>query len=239
MIPDTALQNALDAAYAIFARYPRPTSLEAAPTRDGRAILKTLSAAPLRNLTSEQIGPYSGWAMTTVGTVDDYKHFLPRIMEQAVRAPEWMGTEPAILGERLRYANWRSWRPKEQTAVTQIFARAWQQASRSHPDDGDAEDWLCGLGVLGEDLTQPLQEWLSPPSPNAVLQVANLMMMNKEEQAAPTGIWTYVDEAERRKVWTWLSRENVRNALRAAPVAEADAWMIEAALKESALKSVH
>ena len=38
-----------------------------------------LTSAPLKELTGEEIGPYSGYAITTVGDADDYRHFLPRI----------------------------------------------------------------------------------------------------------------------------------------------------------------
>ena len=64
--------------------------MEASPLRDAREILMVLSAVPLRELTGEQVGPYSGWAMTTVGNERDYRHFLPRILELAVVDPVWL-----------------------------------------------------------------------------------------------------------------------------------------------------
>ncbi len=87
------LQRLIDDCYDAFAPYPPPRSLHA--LRDPVAILATLTSAPLRELTGEQIGPYAGWAMTTVGDVTDYKHFLPRILEQAVRESLWTGHRSA------------------------------------------------------------------------------------------------------------------------------------------------
>lgn len=106
MQPNDSLQHAIDCCYDLFARYPRPLAFQASPLRNPAEILKTLTAGPLRELTGEQIGPYAGYAITTVGDVDDYKHFLPRILEQAVQQPIWTGTEPPIIGQRLKMANW-------------------------------------------------------------------------------------------------------------------------------------
>ena len=78
------LAAALQQAYQVFANLPRPAHLEAAPHRDGDRMLSSLTAAPLRELTGEQIGPYAGCAITTVGSERDYRHFLPRILELAV-----------------------------------------------------------------------------------------------------------------------------------------------------------
>src|SRR5262249_5226325 len=91
MEPNAEVSRALNDAYELFSIYPRPRHLEASPVENADEMLRALTAAPLRQLTGEQIGPYSGSAILTVGDVNDYKHFLPRILEQAVRAPEWMG----------------------------------------------------------------------------------------------------------------------------------------------------
>src|SRR5690348_4317961 len=117
MTPSPALSEAIEGAYAKFAAYGRPSKLETSPLRDPKAILATLTGAPLRELTGKQIGPYAGWALTTVGSVQDYKHFLPRILEQAVLAPEWMGTQPQVIAARLKRALWRGWPVSEQAAV--------------------------------------------------------------------------------------------------------------------------
>lgn len=46
----------IDDCYAAFAPYPPPRNLHASPLRDPVAILETLTSAPLRELTGEQIG---------------------------------------------------------------------------------------------------------------------------------------------------------------------------------------
>ena len=159
MVPGAALRQALDRAYAALAPYPRPVAMDASPLRDPVAILRRLTRAPLREVSGEDIGPYAGWAMTTVGNADDYKHFLPRILEVAVETGSWMGTHPEIIASRLERAGWRAWPAGEQNAVVAVFAAAFEQASLAHPDYGDASPWLCGVAVMGEPVGPPLQAW--------------------------------------------------------------------------------
>jgi hypothetical protein len=172
------LTAAVDGAYEAFADYPRPQQMDAAPTRDPSKIIATLSSAPLRNLTGEQIGPFAGWALTTVGSVADYKHFLPRILEQAVRAPEWMGTEPQVIAARLKRAHWHDWPNSEQAAIVELVRAAWDQSSREPPElsGADASQWLWALAALGENISPLLVRWLECPRDGAVLQIASLAM---------------------------------------------------------------
>jgi hypothetical protein len=235
--PKDTLLFAIEDAYAVFSTYQRPVKLFASPTRDANEILSTLSAAPLRELTGEQIGPYSGWALTTVGTVEDYKHFLPRILEQAVRRPDWMGTEPAIIAERLKMADWRSWPAKEQVAIRKVFHAAWMQLSAKDPaSSGDASEWLCGIAVLGDDLSQLLANWLSQPSPNAIIQAASFaptVAKFSTESPDDLAFWTYAGREARDEVANWFYSVATRMTFLSAlnSVADDDRWILERAVE--------
>ncbi|QUD86347.1 hypothetical protein [Phenylobacterium montanum] len=237
MKPNRSLALALDNAYAAFASYPPPIELEAAPTRDPKAILASLSAAPLRHLAGEQIGPYAGWAMTTVGTVLDYKHFLPRILEQAVMNNVWMGTEPTIIAQRLEMASWRAWPQEEQEAVESVFQASWSWARQLNPEDGgDAASWFCGLAVLGLDVQAAISDWLTPPPPEPGLQLALLVqdasgLLSRLDEEL--GYWSYVSEATREIVINWLLSEPVRASIEASleMVEDFDRLSVQSALK--------
>jgi hypothetical protein len=238
MMPGPALITALDAAYEAFAVYPRPQRIEASPIRDPAKILATLSSAPLRRLTGEQIGLYAGWALTTVGSVTDYKHFLPRILEQATLAPEWLGTEPPVIASKLKMAKWSTWPRSEQSAVIAVFQTAWRESIEQHPDDGaDAPEWLCGLAALGEDIQPLLHVWLAHASGNSLLQIAKLttelpalVSLDPRKQI----FWAAVAPEVRAQIVSWLVSPQVGAALEAAEgVVDDDIWCIEQA--ESAL----
>ena len=236
MTPEPALIQAMDGAYAEFAACARPRALDASPTRGASAILATLSSAPLRQLTGEQIGPYAGWALTTVGSVEDYKHFLPRALEQAVRAPEWMGTMPQVVAARLKRAEWRTWPMSEQAVVRDVFLAAWVQSSKQHPDDaGGSSEWLCAIASLGEDVGTLLADWIEPANANAVLQIAELAVQiraltspDPDEQV----FWADVAGDVRAQIAAWLASDQVSFVLVAAKgIGDTDLWRVHEAQK--------
>ncbi len=234
MIIRPPLVTALDAAYEAFAAYPRPERIEASPVRNPAKILTTLSSAPLRSLTGEQIGPYAGWAITTVGSVVDYKHFLPRILEQAIRSPQWVGTQPQVIASRLKMAEWRTWPKFEQRAVLVVFQTAYSAALEQHPDDGaDVSEWLCGLASLAEDVRPLLDEWITVATGQSLLQLANLATqlpalasLDPHEQI----YWADVVPEIRAVIVAWLISPRVKAALaRADGIGEDDMWRVSLA----------
>ncbi|MGO8015300.1 hypothetical protein AB9E19_10145 [Rhizobium leguminosarum] len=73
------LEDSLRALYPAFLEYPFPSSLDASPLRDAEKILAALKSAPLREIGTAELGQYAASAITTVGSADDFKHFLPRM----------------------------------------------------------------------------------------------------------------------------------------------------------------
>jgi len=227
MIAGNALGDAIDRAYPAFARYGFPHKLEAAPTRDGAAILRTLGSAPLRELCGEALGPYAGYAMTTVGGVGDYKHFLPRILELAILEPIWLGTTPRVVAEKIVYGQWRAWPDREREAVLAVFDAAWMQARNEHPEAVNALDWLEGCVTLGLDATALLEAWLPSLNADGALQLASLVHRESQPPDPP---------AKPLPARPWLASDAVAEALRrfAGSVAPEDEWLLQAGLKAHA-----
>ncbi len=215
------LQSAIDDCYDAFAQFPLPAKLDVSPLRNGREILTTLSSAPLRQLTGEQVGPYAGWAMTTVGNDRDYRHFLPRIFELSVTDPVWLGAESPVMAEKLNRASWRAWPAEQRDAVLRFFRSAFDAVLSVHPDEGQPADlWFCGLVKLGESASLTFQLWGSNQSPNAALHLASFVideakhLQRYEEVRGP--FWDDVDAATRRDVAKRLTSEDIKVFLKAA-----------------------
>ena len=229
------MQDAIDKCYAAFASYPPPRVLDASPARDAVAILATLTSAPLRALTGEQLGPYGGWAMTTVGDAADYKHFLPRILELAVNAEPWLGLDPPTIAGKLTYGGWQGWPPEERSPVGALFATAWKHGLEQHPDELDPKGWLCGLVIVDGDLDAALAAWLASPSPNATLQLAEFFRGDAERlfsDRANRNFWEGAGDAAIERMRHWLLSEPVVDRLlfAAGTVAPQDEWRIDHAL---------
>jgi hypothetical protein len=185
-------------------------ALGRSPYRDGEEILQTLTSAPLRELGGEQIGPYAGWAVTTVGSERDYRHFLPRILELAISDPTWIGADPAVIASKEKRSNWEAWPPDQQDAVRGVFEAAYIRAMESTcEDDRSTLDWLCGLAILGISIEQYLGAWRQAASLNATLQLLGFVIMKADGVTADEGIsggfWDYVDASSRRLIGLWLT----------------------------------
>ncbi|MET2825856.1 hypothetical protein [Mesorhizobium shangrilense] len=236
MEPDAELQRLIDDCYEAFADYPRPRALHASPLRDPVEILKTLTSAPLRQLTDEQIGPYAGYALTTVGGVDDYKHFLPRILELAINDPPQLGIDPPIVAHKLGRAQWLQWPASEQEPIRTLFAAAWRHAVQQHPDEVDPHSWLCAIAILGQDLPAALEAWPAVPSPNAGLQAVHFVTMYGaslfKDNPDRRGFWSYVDEQTIETMRQWLLGEAAFKLLSSAsgPPAPVEEWKLDEAL---------
>lgn len=235
MHSDEALRLSLDRVYDAFSSVCCPTCWDAAPGRNGDALLRGLTSSSLRDIAGEQIGPYAGWAMTTVGSGIDYQYFLPRILELAIDRPEWMGTMPPVIASRLKMAAWNEWPQVQRDAVFCLFDAAFQWSMQLHTDVANtAPDWLCGLASLGASIEPQLRAWRQSSVPNACLQLATFVSTTEAEIAdANTTFWDDVAPSVTDAVRSWLMSSATRAQLASSVdrVNEDDRWVIERALK--------
>ena len=218
---DPETRRAIDEVYRVFSRYPLPTAWDAAPGENCEHRLAVLSSAPLKKLTGDQLGPYADGALLTIGGVDDYRHFLPRIIElAALGCGNWMGLDVPIVTCRLEYGHWRNWPKDEQAALIEVFLAAFESALHQRPHVGlDAEPWLCGLAVLGEDISPLLARWASSTDPNAALQAASFLcyepsrLLGSSDNAA---YWSYAEARAWSALGAWAFSEDVASLLRSA-----------------------
>jgi hypothetical protein len=204
------LDAAIDAVYDAFAGVPKPAAIDACPgcfTADDEAVL--LQALPLRALPPTAFSQYSLHVALTAGGGDDFRYFLPRMLEVSVTegfgGPELglcgFPTIDAFLG-RLRYAGWSGWARLEQAAVREFLAALWYDTIAAHPDDATfiAADVLCGIGGAEDDLTPYLAMWAALlPGANAAAHLA--------EQRAQRHVNAFWDdrEAQFAQVTAWLA----------------------------------
>jgi hypothetical protein len=233
MRPTPALTDALDRAYAAFGAEPRPRQLDSSPLRDGVAILRGLISAPLRDLPAEIVGPYSGWAVTTVGSGQDYRYFLPRILELAVLNDGWLGTSPAVIASRLQMARWRDWSAAQIDTVIAVFALAFDAALAAEPDEpDDPRDWLCGLARLEAPLDRALDTWRASASAGTCLRLAHFVMAWRDGVDGPS-FWDDVRPEIQARVERWTVSRDTQQQLEPmlAIVADHDRRDIERALE--------
>ncbi len=226
------LLAAIERVYAAFGDEPAPLKLKASPYKDGPGMFRALKAAPLRELDDAAIGPYASSALLTVGSPDDYRHFLPRILELAVQGRVWTGYEPAIIAGRLSMCAWRTWPSERQGAVTAVFEAAFD--AERDAEEGQAEDWLCGLAAMEEPVAMRLHGWIEGASLDGLLQLADWRASTlnldypSEEPLGP--FWSDIDEACRSELQDILLGKRLAERLETALVPLVERYRIDAAL---------
>jgi hypothetical protein len=156
------LEEAVDGLYRAFARYPRRAAIEVCPHCVGREDQDTLARLPLRSLSCAQLSRFGFKAMTTWGTPDDYKHFLPRILELAStpEAADWPGLDMQLIASKLQLAGCASWASPELAALRD-FISALRETILAHDVDGhdgevyDALDSLTAAASPRRTLIEP------------------------------------------------------------------------------------
>ncbi|HEY2859600.1 MAG TPA: hypothetical protein VGJ21_14365 [Terracidiphilus sp.] len=158
------LSLAIQGLYKIFDRYPRPTKIEYCPcgcTKPDE--VSGLLAVPLKDLKFSSLENYSFSAMSTQGSVEDFKYFLPRLFEGIVQEP--YGYDPEILFGKLRYGSWLTWDFGEILALRRYLEALWRSGLRSYPIDreipafGEIETLLASLATTGDQLERYLAIW--------------------------------------------------------------------------------
>lgn len=224
----------------MFSSVPKPRSLHGSPLRDVDKILRDITAAPLRQLTHEQLGLFASSAITTLGEAEHYRHFLPRILELAIVGASDMGFEAGVIAGKIEMAGWRSWPSAERQAIEAVLRAAFRRAVEMDTDnEREAGEWLLGLCRLGLDPAPSLAEWRASLTVNAALQLAVFVDETKVKNGlVADATWLEVDEAARRAVATWaFSQETwaqliavVDRASTAGPASGEGPWLIECAV---------
>src|SRR5262249_30195026 len=160
-----ALHVASGGLYSTFASYPLKRVIAGCPHCVSRADSYALHARALDTLTAEDVRRYATKAMTTFGDAQDFKHFLPRLLEllahevEAGGAEEDIGFSEEILGGKLALAGYAGWPAVEREAVERFLDAIWAALLARFPTKLDAETFLCFLAQFTTTLDCYLAMW--------------------------------------------------------------------------------
>jgi hypothetical protein len=207
MNPSSALATAIDNLYRVFRGY-RPKQMAGCSCCTSDKEAARLVASDLRSLKAEELCRYSTKAMTTWGTVDDFKHFLPRLMEIVAREP--MQWQIEIVLSKPAYAQWTQWPTRERQSLQAFFDSLWTKLLSEYPlhDYNRIGDYLCGIGQSVEDLSGYLEQWARDESLPAALHLADFITENcpsnyKKPPHLANAFWE-ARSAQAQQVWKWL-----------------------------------
>lgn len=155
------LREEIGRLYAVFSRYGCPDQLEGCPCCTSSTTARPLVRKPLRALTAPELEHYAFKALTTWGTLNDYKYFIPRILELTEDGSLLCDTEITL--RKLDYGGFRTWPADEQQAVRDFIFAAWREAVQSLDTDR-ADAFLCGAAPALADVA-PLLDYADRVAP--------------------------------------------------------------------------
>jgi hypothetical protein len=224
------LEDAIDDVYAAFAPYPRPTYRLSNTMGLGDLVSEALF--PTRKLSSDQISAFDGDEYSFLGNLNDYKHFLPRLLDLAIQGDHYVETNADFIFEKLIRFKLSSWRMVEQVAVLNLLERAFVATFPRAVDQ--SQSWLCCLARFGRDVL-PLLEVVKDSDPgNATRWFASFLILSAKsflsDDAGP--YWDRVDPEIRRAIALWFISAQFRDwwSAHVGMIPPNEHWHVESAL---------
>ena len=146
------LERAIAGLYEAFEAYPLKGRIDCCPHCELDAAERRLHVRPLRELTWADLGIFSFKALTSFGDQDDFRHFLPRLLELYVLNHAGAPYTLFMLCEKLNSATWTRWPPDEGAAIRR-FIDVWKrvlaaQARKSEQAAWELDELTGGISAL-------------------------------------------------------------------------------------------
>jgi hypothetical protein len=120
------LKLSIDKLYEVFSKYPGNPYMDGSPLyKDLENWNRLLYSKPLKELSAGDLSEFAARAMTTWGEVNDYKHFLPRILELTA-----LYDSPGIIEiifNKLEYGHFKEWDKYENEAIQEYMLAFWKE----------------------------------------------------------------------------------------------------------------
>ncbi len=215
------LQTAIENLYAAFASYPLRAPVEGCPCCVKEDDIKRLQSKPLRQLEEDDLSRYSFKAMTTWGDEDDFKHFLPRILELLATGYS-VGFGADFLPNKLNCAQWQSWPEDEKNAVQNFLLALWKFVLAGGETGDSANNWIDAISKVVDDVTPFLRAWEENSSTEAYEILLEFCAGYDMSPSAPqVQSWLRSDELLQRFEQRFLDSENEEQADMCARIVDA------------------
>jgi hypothetical protein len=199
--------QAIESLYNVFSQYPRPKDFNACVCCVNDLEKVIMLNTPLQDLTAANLKSYATSLFHTVGGMEDFRYFLPRIME-IYTTSDFSYPDIEIVLKKLALANWLNWPQQDQAAVIAVIdAKFDELLYDSKLDINILDSWICAIGQCVDNITPYLDKLLTPGR-EKVLQAyvsGNLSAFTKNKLANP--FWDKGSQNEQLTL-EWLKNED-------------------------------
>lgn len=205
MIPEK-LANSIENLYSIFSKYEIDSKIVGCPCCVSDRDKEKIHSKELRDLQEEDLSRYAFKALTTFGNVNDFKHFLPRILDLLVE--DDLGVSTFVIFGKLEYGNWKTWELEEQEVI-KIFLFEWWEYYLEKKTYFD-KDLFYGIYKLTKDIDQLLQLWKVDITENSFIIYVDFIQNYYQDFINKKDEFKDLDETDCNKFLKWI-KKNAKN----------------------------
>jgi hypothetical protein len=199
-------RGAVEGLYAAFGHVRRPARVPGCPHCVAPEEDRPLLDRPVRALPPDDLARYAAKAISTWGGAEEFRYFLPRLLECAA-ADAFGYPDPAVVFGKLAVAGWHDWPADERAAIEAFLTAWWADTLDRYPAAPGAGTVLCCLGAARADLTPFLDHWGALPAADAVRHLHEFVLYGVEWTRGPRLADAFWDRGSvaHRQVLTWLT----------------------------------
>jgi hypothetical protein len=206
-----ALQKAIAGLYEAFSSEPNPSAIDGC--RCNVCIsdenVSVLISKTLRTLTPDELAHYAESVFLTIGSEDDFKYFLPRILEILATEDGWWPS-PEVVGRAIANVGWNHFTAAQQNSLHLFFNEALANLICDELDGWEIDKWVCGIGRSMPDL-QPYLNLIEKNPP------ALIAFYERNSEALNKGylgncFWKNEDPNE-KPLLDWFQSDRIKNLI--------------------------
>lgn len=200
-----SLKESIEGVYNAFQQYSIRGNLRgrSCPCCVSDDEVQQLLQTPLNMLSAEQLEEYLRKAVSTFGDVDDFKYFLPRILE-LMTVPNASLIDDFLTFEKLNYTEWEMWNANESMAIEQYITSLFKSTLFTATGQFEFETVLC-LALKYVPTDTILRIWKNHLTETS-LRYITIFVWNGCSAME-------LNNAVRNKMLMWLRQAEVREAI--------------------------
>lgn len=175
-----SLDLAMRELYAAFSKYPKPRQMAVGPARRDAAKIAwpAMERTALRQLSGDDLFTFAHAAIDDWGELNDFKHFLPRMLELCAQGDSRIPREKVTA--KIAQGFWLDWPENEKQALTNFGVAWWQQALEPPEDDLHEVLSIIGQYLSDEQSVRTMMAYWRPDFSNAHLELLARFVMREE-----------------------------------------------------------
>ncbi|BAZ43216.1 hypothetical protein NIES4102_02160 [Chondrocystis sp. NIES-4102] len=201
------LKQAISHLYKTFESYHLNPPIAGCPCCVGEYEQKLIRSKILNQLTVEDLNHYVYHAVILWGTIEDFKHFLPRLLELTAFEYESFWSDIVII--KIAETEFNNWKEEEREVVNQYLLALWNYILSQPPRlNFSAKDFINSLSNINNELKLFLTMWSIHHSPNSLLHLSDFIGHRINLNKLPIKI-NYFSQKDTKEFLEWVLKEEV------------------------------